>query len=70
MKQNPIFKKKIRQSYNFNDGTVKTLKEWVARCPKCNKLVTAGQDMGMYGITYNSRKSAKDALYRHQRSQH
>lgn len=62
---NPIFKRVVRHSYSFSEGKSIAVREWVARCPRCNKLITAGQNMGMYGITQNSRKTAKDALFRH-----
>jgi hypothetical protein len=65
MKSNPIFKKIIRRSYDFSLGTFNCRKEWVAKCTKCDKIITAGKSMGLYGIIENSRKVAKDALYRH-----
>lgn len=67
---NPIRKKFMRLSYNFNTGKIISMKEWVAQCPKCSNTITAGMNMGMYGITGNSRKTAKDALYRHLRFDH
>lgn len=67
---NPIFKRVVRQSHSFNEGRCVSRKEWVARCPKCNKIITAGMSIGIYGIAENSRKTAKDALYRHLKFNH
>lgn len=45
-------------------GKPKSIKEWVAVCPKCKITITTTNGFPWYN-TKNTRKTAKDALFRH-----
>lgn len=67
MKKNPIRKMHVGWTSPWIGSNKKpeSIRRWVAICPQCNTLIQAKNNMYYGYITQDTRKSAKDELYRH-----
>lgn len=74
MNNNPIKKMHVGWEYNWS-GSIhtkmpKSVREWVAVCPRCKVIVRAKQTYYHGYSPKKSRKLAKDALHQHMRAFH
>lgn len=74
MNNNPIKKMHVGWAHNWSGGihtTVpKSVREWVAICPKCKVIIRAKQTYYYGSNPKKTRKLAKDALHYHMRTMH
>jgi hypothetical protein len=74
MKNNPIRKMHVGWNHTWTSGvnatTPKSIREWVAVCPKCNVVGRVKSKHWRGGPGKNTRKAAKDALHYHMRAFH
>jgi hypothetical protein len=70
MNKNPIRKMHVGWTSPWSIGNKpKSIREWVAVCPKC-KVAQRSVKSSPYYNTKNTRKGAKDALHYHMQTFH